>query len=215
MKKINLIIKRMVDFIFSLIGLIILFPFFVLIGLFIKFSSKGPVFFLQERLGLYGRPFKIIKFRTMIVNAEYIGDGLRVSSDKDPRITTVGRFLRATSLDELPQLINVICGDMSLVGPRPPVSYFPYNGYDRYPDWAKKRFEMKPGITGLAQCTIRNSASWDDRIKVDVQYVKEFNIFLDIQILLKTVKKVFEKENVYGDIPKNGQTFQKNRKDNC
>ena len=149
----------------------------------------------------------------MIVNAERIGEGLRVSSENDPRITKIGRFLRKTSLDELPQIINVMRGDMSLVGPRPPVVYFPYDGYKNYPDWAKKRFEMRPGITGLAQCTIRNSASWDDRIKVDVKYIEKFSILLDLKILIKTIHKVFERENIYGEIPQNGQTYHMNSKE--
>lgn len=194
----------------SLLGIVILLPLFLAIGIAIKCSSEGPIIFKQKRLGLYGRAFEIYKFRTMVVNAENIGEGLRVSSDHDPRITSVGRILRSTSLDELPQLVNVLVGDMSLVGPRPPVTYFPYEGISNYPEWAKKRFVMRPGITGLAQCTIRNSASWDERIKVDVQYVESFNVLKDFWILFKTVKKVFEKENVYGAIPKNGQTYRKN-----
>lgn len=209
MKKFNLVLKRIMDIIASLLGGIILSPVFLVIAVLIKITSKGPAFFLQERLGYKGKVFKIIKFRTMIVNAEFIGEGLRVSSEQDPRITKVGKVLRATSLDELPQLINVFIGQMSLVGPRPPVTYFPYQGYTNYPDWAMKRFDMKPGITGLAQCTVRNSASWDERIKVDVQYINTFNILKDIIILFRTVIKVFEKENIYGNIPKNGQTFRK------
>jgi len=158
MKRINLCLKRIIDIIGSLVGLVILSPVFLVIALFIKMDSPGPVFFVQDRLGLRGRTFRIIKFRTMVVNAENIGDGLRVKSERDPRITKVGRILRATSLDELPQLINVLKGDMSLVGPRPPATYHPYDGYAKYPEWAKKRFEMRPGITGLAQVRLRNSA---------------------------------------------------------
>lgn len=213
MLKMNLLFKRMLDFMASIIGIIISSPFFVFIAIAIKFSSEGPVIFRQERLGLNGKVFVILKFRTMIVNAERIGEGLRVSSENDPRITKIGRFLRKTSLDELPQIINVMRGDMSLVGPRPPVVYFPYDGYKNYPDWAKKRFEMRPGITGLAQCTIRNSASWDDRIKVDVKYIEKFSILLDLKILIKTIHKVFERENIYGEIPQNGQTYHMDSKE--
>src|SRR5690554_3546153 len=157
MSKLRLGVKRFFDFVGALCGLIILSPVFLIIAILIRLDSKGPVFFTQERLGKNGKVFNIIKFRTMIVNAENLGEGLRVSTEDDPRITKVGKVLRATSLDELPQLINVVKGDMSLVGPRPPATYHPYDGYVNYPDWAKKRFEMRPGITGLAQITVRNS----------------------------------------------------------
>lgn len=133
----------------------------------------------------------------MVVNAERLGDGLKVKSESDPRITKIGRILRATSMDELPQLFNVLAGSMSLVGPRPPVTYHPYNGYENYPAWAKKRFEMRPGITGLAQATVRNSVSWDDRIIVDNQYIDKFNVFMDVQILFMTVARLISKEDIY------------------
>jgi lipopolysaccharide/colanic/teichoic acid biosynthesis glycosyltransferase len=133
----------------------------------------------------------------MIVNAENLGEGLRVSTEDDPRITKVGKVLRATSLDELPQLINVVKGDMSLVGPRPPATYHPYDGYANYPEWAKKRFEMRPGITGLAQVNVRNSVSWNERIEVDNQYVDAFGIWLDAKIILRTFYRIVKPENVY------------------
>ncbi len=198
MKKTQLFIKRITDVFVSCIAFIILLPLFLIVSIAIKCTSKGPVFFFQKRLGLNGKAFKIIKFRTMIVNAEFIGEGLRVSSESDNRITSVGRFLRATSFDELPQLINVIIGNMSIVGPRPPVTYHPYKGYDNYPDWAKKRFEMRPGITGLAQATVRNSASWDERIIIDNQYIDKFSLFFDIKILFLTIKRVLKSDDVYG-----------------
>jgi len=138
----------------------------------------------------------------MVVNAEKIGDGLKINSENDDRITKVGKFLRATSLDELPQLWNVLVGDMSMVGPRPPATYFPYDGYDNYPDWAKKRFEMRPGMTGLTQVTVRNSVPWDERIAIDIEYMEKFNILLDIKILFKTLKKVFVRENIYRPVEK-------------
>src|SRR5699024_8018406 len=183
MRQFNLLIKRIIDLFGSLIGIIILSPILIIISLAIKLTSKGPIFFKQKRLGKGGTVFKIIKFRTMVVNAEQIGDGLTVKSESDNRITKVGKFLRATSLDELPQLFNIIKGQMSLVGPRPPVTYFPYDGLENYPKWAKKRFLMRPGITGLTQVTVRNSVSWDDRIKVDNNYIDDFNLWLDIKIL--------------------------------
>lgn len=198
MRKINLLIKRFLDILLSLCGILFLLPIFIVIAIGIKVSSKGPILFRQQRLGKKGKVFEIFKFRTMVVNAENIGEGLRVSTENDPRITKVGRFLRATSLDELPQLFNVLLGTMSLVGPRPPVTYHPYKGYDNYPEWAKKRFEMYPGITGLSQVTVRNSVPWDDRIKVDNEYIEKFNILFDIKILFMTVIRVIKKENIYG-----------------
>lgn len=197
MRKINLFIKRLIDLFGSLIGSIIISPILIIIALLIKLTSKGPVFFKQERLGKDGKTFKILKFRTMVVNAEKIGDGLSVKSEDDNRITYIGKLLRATSLDELPQLFNVIVGQMSLVGPRPPVTYFPYKGYDNYPEWAKKRFSMKPGVTGLTQVTVRNSVSWDQRIKVDNDYIDSFNVWFDIKLLFRTIIRVFKSENIY------------------
>ena len=197
MKIINLCLKRIIDIIGSLVGLVFLSPVFLVIALLIKMDSLGPVFFVQDRLGLRGKTFRIIKFRTMVMNAENIGDGLRVSSESDPRITRVGRVLRATSLDELPQLINVLKGDMSLVGPRPPATYHPYNGFESYPEWAKKRFEMRPGMTGLAQVMVRNSASWDERIRLDLQYIESFALHEDLRLLLLTVRKVFQRQSIY------------------
>ena len=136
MRKLNLFLKRLFDILGSLIGLIILSPLFVVISILIKATSNGPVFFMQERLGKGGKTFNIVKFRTMVVNAEKIGDGIKIKSENDDRITKTGRFLRATSLDELPQLWNVLKGDMSLVGPRPPVPYHPYNRYENYTKYA-------------------------------------------------------------------------------
>lgn len=202
MKAINLFIKRLIDFFGSLVGIIVISPILGIIALCIKVTSKGPVFFRQDRLGKNGRVFKILKFRTMVVNAEKIGDGLSIKSENDDRITKVGKVLRATSLDELPQLFNVILGQMSLVGPRPPVTYHPYDGYENYPNWAKKRFTMRPGVTGLTQVTVRNSVSWDERIKVDNQYVETFSIWYDIGILLKTVCRLFKSENIYMEADK-------------
>ena len=200
-------IKRCMDLVGSIIGLIILSPLFIIIAVSIKISSEGPIFFRQDRVGKNGRVIKIIKFRTMIVNAEHLGDGLRVKEGTDPRITKVGRFLRKTSLDELPQLFNTLNGSMSLVGPRPPATYHPYDGYEAYPDWAKKRFKMRPGITGLAQATVRNSASWNERIRIDNQYIDSFNIWLDIKILFMTVMRVIKSENIYasGHTEKSGE----------
>ena len=189
-------IKRCLDFICSLLGLIILSPLLLILAILVKIDSKGPIFFKQERLGKNGKVFKIIKFRTMVVNAEHIGEGLRVSSENDNRITKIGKILRKTSLDELPQLINVLKGDMSLVGPRPPVTYHPYK-YEEYSEEQKKRFNVRPGITGLAQVKYRNSATWEERIKVDIIYVKNISFLEDFKIILRTIQSIFKKENIY------------------
>lgn len=195
-KNLNLFIKRVIDFVGSLVGSIIISPILIIIALLIKLTSKGPVLFKQERLGKDGKTFKILKFRTMVVNAEKIGDGLFVRTEQDNRITKIGKLLRATSLDELPQLWNVVVGDMSLVGPRPPVPHHPHK-YEEYSVFQKKRFEIKPGMTGLTQVTVRNSVPWDERIPVDVKYVETFNVWLDIKILFKTVRKIFVRESIY------------------
>ena len=197
MRTLNLFIKRLIDLLGGLTGSIVISPLLLIITLLIKLTSKGPVFFKQERLGKEGKVFKIWKFRTMVINAETIGDGLSVKNNNDVRITKIGKFLRATSLDELPQLFNVVLGQMSLVGPRPPVTYFPYKGYSNYPSQAKKRFLMRPGITGLTQVTVRNSVSWDERIVIDNQYIDSFNIWLDIQLLFRTIGRIFQTQDIY------------------
>lgn len=173
-----------------------LIPIFLIISILIKLTSKGPIFFKQERIGRNGKNFNMYKFRTMIVNAENIGDGIRVRSKNDPRITKIGKILRRTSLDELPQLINVIKGDMSLVGPRPPVTYHPYNGYNNYPENAKKRFIVRPGLTGLSQIKYRNGVSWDKRIEIDIKYTENISFLQDIKIILATIKIVFKPVNI-------------------
>lgn len=193
------IFKRVLDVCISIIVLIICSPIIIILSILIKSTSEGPVFFKQKRLGLNGESFFIYKFRTMCVGAETIGDGLTIKTASDNRITKVGGFLRKTGLDELPQLINFIIGDMSLIGPRPPVTYFPYDGFDAYPEWAKKRFTVRPGITGLAQCTVRNSVSWDKRIEIDLQYIEEISFTNDLKIIYKTILKVFKIQDIYDE----------------
>lgn len=190
MRKLQLICKYTFDFFASLLGLVIILPFFLVICIAIKVNDHGSAFFKQKRIGKDGRIFEIIKFRTMVLNAEKFGDGLVVQSEDDPRITKVGKLLRKTSLDELPQLLNILLGQMSLVGPRPPVTYHPYNGYENYPERARKRFQMRPGITGLAQVEKRNSATWDERIEIDIDYVENFSLLLDLKILSKTLSSL-------------------------
>ncbi|MCI8378245.1 MAG: sugar transferase [Lachnospiraceae bacterium] len=195
MQSIQLGVKLFFDFFVCAFFSLLLLPFWIIVSIAICVDSRGsPPFFLQERLGKNGKVFKIIKFRTMVCNAEEIGDGLIVKDERDVRITRVGRFLRKTSLDELPQLFNILKGDMSIVGPRPPVTYHPYNGYESYSDFAKKRFDVRPGITGLAQVKKRNSVSWDERIAIDVEYVERFNIALDLWILANTISSMRYKE---------------------
>ena len=208
MRILNLAIKRCADFLGGLIGLIILSPSFLIISLIIKLTSKGTVFFLQDRLGKGGKVFRIIKFRTMVMNAEKKGDGLFVYGTNDDRITGIGKILRKTSLDEIPQLINVVKGDMSIVGPRPPVTYYPYEGYEGYPDWAKKRFLMRPGITGLAQIRTRTTAPWDERIKIDNEYVDSFNVLFDLKIIFMTFGAVLKSKNIY---PESKQQIENDR----
>lgn len=194
MKTLNLIIKRIIDFLGSLIGVIIISPILIITAILIKITSKGPVIFKQERLGKDGKVFNILKFRTMVVNAEKLGDGIFVKTEQDNRITKIGKILRVTSLDELPQLWNVIIGDMSLVGPRPPVTYHPYK-YDQYSKHQKLRFNFKPGITGYAQVSGRNKLSWEERIEKDIWYVNKFSIILDIKILLMTTISIIPFKN--------------------
>ncbi len=190
-------IKRAFDFCVSLIACILLIPVWVVIAIAIKLDSKGPVFFVQERRTKNGRIFPMLKFRSMVVNAENIGTGL-FSYDNDPRITRVGRFLRKTSLDELPQLLNVLVGDISIVGPRPCVKY-ELGDFDTLNRKYKKRFQMKGGVTGLAQAKGRNENSWEEKVSLDNEYINRFKkegIFLDMKIIWWTVIGVFASKNI-------------------
>lgn len=188
-------IKRVLDFLLSFVALIILSPLFLIIAICIKIDSKGPVFFKQERLGKDGEIFLIYKFRTMVDGAIHMGSGLR-TDEGDPRITKVGGFLRKTSLDELPQLINVLKGEMSIVGPRPPVPYHPHK-YEDYSEEQKLRFTVLPGITGYAQINGRNEIEWDERIKYDIYYARNWSLGLDFKIFFRTIKIVLCKEGIY------------------
>ena len=187
------ILKEIFDKTIAIVALIILSPLFIVISVLIKLDSPGPVFFIQERAGVKGKLFNSIKFRTMMHKAAECGLGLNVK-DGDERITRVGRFLRAWSLDELPQLINVLKGDMSIVGPRPTLQY----QVVLYNDFQRKRLLVKPGITGWAQVNGRNAISWEQRIKLDVWYVENWSMWLDLKIILKTIKVVIKKEGLYG-----------------
>ena len=194
----NKFVKRFFDFSICLVAIIVLFPVLLMIVFAIKCDSRGPALFTQERRTINGRIFKMYKFRSMVVNAENMGSGL-YNYENDPRVTKVGRFLRNTSLDELPQLWNVIKGDISLVGPRPCVSY-ELGDFDTLNKKYKKRFEVRGGITGLAQINGRNENSWDEKVMYDNIYIDEFKkqgVLLDIKILVGTVVKVLKKQDIF------------------
>lgn len=192
-RQFGLALKRGVDLVISAVGLIVLAVPFALIALAIRLDSPGPAFFRQERVGRGGRVFRVWKFRTMVKDAESIGLGMNVRADDD-RITRVGRFLRDWGLDELPQLINVLRGDMSLVGPRPTIPA----QVALYTDFERRRLEVKPGITGWALIHGRNAISWDERIRYDVWYVDHWSLWLDFYILLRTVPVVLTRQGLYG-----------------
>lgn len=187
-------IKHLLDKIFSFILLVILSPLFILIAILIKLDGKGPVFFIQQRVGKDNKLFNIYKFRTMVPDAINIGSGV-YTEENDPRITRTGRFLRKTSLDELPQLINILKGEMSFIGPRPTLAY----QVEQYNDFQRKRLLVRPGVTGLAQVNGRNSLSWPERIEYDVKYVENYSLMLDFKILLKTFLVIFKQEGLYAE----------------
>ena len=190
-------LKRFFDIVSCLVATVLLLPVWIFVALAIKIDSKGPVFFAQGRRTKGGKVFKMLKFRSMVVDAEKKGTGL-FSYDNDPRVTRVGKFLRKTSIDELPQLLNVIKGDISIVGPRPCVTY-ELGDFDTLNKKYKKRFEVKGGITGLAQVKGRNENSWDEKVTLDNQYVDRYKsegFWLDIKIMWWTVFKVFAKKNI-------------------
>lgn len=183
--------KRLFDFILSLVGLIFLLPMILTIAMLIRINMGSPIFFIQDRPGLYGNIFKIFKFRTMLNEKDNHGNFL---PDKK-RMTKLGIFLRSTSLDELPGLVNVIKGDMSLVGPRPLlVEYLPLYNQEQ-----ALRMNVRPGITGWAQVNGRNAISWEAKFKLDVWYINNQSLLLDIKILLLTVKKIFIREGINAD----------------
>jgi len=199
-------LKRMLDFAVSAAGLVLLSPALIVMALLVKTTSPGPVFFRQKRLGLQGTPFEFLKFRTMIadndpsIHKQYVesligknlpaqdgaaaeGGGPVYKLTDDPRVTRVGRFLRKTSLDEIPQFINVLKGEMSLIGPRPPIPY----ELEHYKPWHRRRImEVKPGITGLWQVRGRSRCDFDEMVRLDLQYIREWSLWLDIKILLQT-----------------------------
>ncbi len=203
--------KRLLDLTFSAAGLLLLAPVFAVIALLIKLTSKGPVLFRQERVGRLGKSFIFLKFRSMYVNRDhkiheefirnFIKPPLTAASrapsvykiEKDPRVTPLGHFLRKTSLDELPQLLNVLRGEMSLIGPRPPLPY----ECIIYEKWHLSRVQAKPGITGLWQVKGRSRTSFDEMVRLDIKYIREWSPWLDIKILFKTPWAVFTCRGAY------------------
>ena len=181
-------LKRLLDLAFSVIILTVLLPVLVLIAIAIMLDTKGPVVFSQRRLGKNGKEFNMYKFRTMVMDAE---KGGVYSDDKDPRVTRVGRILRRTSLDELPQCINIIRGDMSFIGFRPPLTYHPWP-FDQYTQEQKRMFAVRPGITGWAQVNGRRTVEWHKRIELNVWYAEHVSFWLDCKIALMTVLKVLQ-----------------------
>lgn len=195
-------IKRASDIITSGLGLIVLSPLFLVLAILVKIDSSGPAFFRQERVGVGGKPFKMLKFRSMVADAEDRLPGLLDQSDgngvlfkmrSDPRVTRIGAFLRKYSLDELPQLVNVLRGEMSLVGPRPPLAH----EVEKYDQWTRRRLLVKPGITGLWQVSGRSDLSWDDSVRLDLYYVENWSLVGDILIVLRTIKVVLMPNGAY------------------
>lgn len=188
-------IKRLFDLIFSFLLIVFLLPVGLFLIILIIIDSEGSPFYTQERIGYNGKSFWIIKLRTMRSNSERSGSGL-FTDKSDPRITSVGKILRNYSLDELPQLINILKGDMSFVGPRPPVPYHPYT-YKAYPNKFKLRFDLLPGITGLAQISGRTNLTWPQRLEYDIEYAQKISFLFDIKILIKTVFKIIRKDDIF------------------
>lgn len=186
-RKLGMTVKRAFDAVVSFTMLVMCLPLMVLIAVAIKLNSPGPTFFRQQRAGLQRKLFWIYKFRSMVTGADRTGP---VISLNDPRVTRVGRFLRLISLDELPQLINVLRGEMSLVGPRPLMM-------ESLKPEEMRRLELKPGITGLTVVSGRQSLSWDQRMNLDLWYIDHWSLWLDFSILLRTISVVLSRENVY------------------
>lgn len=183
-------IKRLLDIFVSAVALVIISPLLLLLMILVKATSKGPAIFKQERIGRNGKVFNIYKFRSMCVGAEHTGSGVYSGKD-DIRVTKIGKILRATSLDELPQLVNILKGDMSFVGPRPPLTYHPWK-YSEYTNEQLRMFEVRPGITGWAQVNGRKDVEWNHRIELNVWYVDHMSLWLDIKIMFITAFKVFK-----------------------
>ena len=196
------ICKRIIDIIGAGLGLILLSPIIAIVACAVKFTSKGPVFFSQKRVGKNGELFEMYKFRSMVVNAEELKENLEEQNEMsgpmfkikdDPRITKVGKFIRKTSIDELPQLWNVLKGDMSLVGPRPSLP----KEVEQFDNWMFKRLSVRPGLTCYWQVSGRNNIDFEDWMKLDCRYVDERNLWIDIKLIFKTVFVLFGDKNAH------------------
>lgn len=218
MLKVHILLKRVFDLVFGVVGLVLFLPLFVVVSIAIKIDSKGSIFFKQIRLGKDKKPYMIYKFRSMVENAENIGTGI-FNTKNDFRVTRVGQILRDTSIDELPQFVNIIKGEMSFVGPRPPVSY-ELGDLNELSEEFEARFRVKPGVTGLAQISGRNELDWDQKVSYDNQYIEKFykwGILLDIKIILLTIVKVLKNEGsheILENIEKDILRIKKYGKDN-
>lgn len=186
-------IKRMIDIFFSFFAIICLSPVLLITAIAVKIDSPGPVIFKQERLGKNGRVFKIYKFRSMCVNAETQGSGV-YSGKNDSRVTRIGKIIRATSIDELPQLFNILNGDMSIIGPRPPLTYHPWP-VEEYTEEQFKMFDVRPGISGWAQVNGRKEVQWHKRIELNCWYVNNISFLLDLKIFFLTIFKVISNQD--------------------
>ena len=186
--------KPVIDWILALVVLVVILPLFIIVSLAIKLNSKGPVFFMQERLGRYGKVFKIFKFRSMVINNQKSAS--KRLYENDPRITSVGRFIRKASIDELPQLLNILIGNMSFIGPRPPVPHFPKK-IEEYSEFEYQRFQVKPGISGLAQVRCREIHDWNINIPIDVEYVQNYSFIYDLKLFIGSLPAFFKSDNVY------------------
>ena len=194
-------IKRLIDVVLSVMAIIVLSWLYLIIAVLIKCTSKGPVLFKQDRIGKDGETYQIYKFRSMKVGAEKSGV---YSDNKDPRVTAIGKFIRITSIDELPQLFNILKGDMALIGPRPPLTYHPWK-LEEYSDFQKRMFEVRPGITGWAQTHGRKDVEWNRRIELNVWYVDHVSFALDFKIFWLTIFKILTN----ADNENKGETVKK------
>lgn len=198
----RLFVKRLLDFILSLISVIILSPIYIIIAILVKIKLGSPVLFTQERPGLNEKIFKMYKFRTMTLKTDENGNLL----PDEQRLTSFGKKLRSTSLDELPELLNILKGDMSIVGPRPLlVKYLPL-----YNEEQKHRHDVRPGLTGLAQVNGRNTISWEDKFKYDIEYAQNVNFFTDLRIILKTILKVINRDDISSNTSVTMEEFRGN-----
>lgn len=199
--------KRLVDIIISTLGLIIFIIIFIPVSIAIYLEDKGPIFYNAPRLGRDGKVFKMYKFRSMKVNAPDLrkADGSTYNGEDDPRLTNVGKFIRKTSLDETPQVLNVLIGNMSIIGPRPDLP----EHIEKYVGDELRKLEVLPGITGYSQAYYRNSIEWKERIKHDIYYINNLSLVMDVKIFIKTIMTVLKKEGVYINAESSNETTVK------